>query len=111
VVAGALISIALNPLVFRAGGAAAALAAGALGLARRLAARDDPLAELPMTTEKSTCRARWCWWATAASAASPRRCGAGRLPFVVAEQNRELVEQLRARGVPAVFGDAASPRC
>ena len=29
--------------------------------------------------------------------------------FVVAEQNRELVEQLRRRGVPAVAGDAAEP--
>jgi CPA2 family monovalent cation:H+ antiporter-2 len=31
------------------------------------------------------------------------------VPFVVAEQNRELVEQLRADGVPAVSGDAALP--
>jgi monovalent cation:H+ antiporter-2, CPA2 family len=31
------------------------------------------------------------------------------VPFVVAEQNRELVEALRARGIPAVFGDAAEP--
>ena len=29
------------------------------------------------------------------------------VPFVVAEQNRELVEGLRARGVPAVSGDAS----
>ncbi len=31
------------------------------------------------------------------------------VPFVVAEQNRELVEQLRERGVPAVSGDASDP--
>lgn len=31
------------------------------------------------------------------------------LPFVVAEQNRELVEQLRDGGVPAVLGDASNP--
>ena len=30
-------------------------------------------------------------------------------PLVVAEQNRERVESLRARGVPAVSGDAAEP--
>jgi CPA2 family monovalent cation:H+ antiporter-2 len=30
-----------------------------------------------------------------------------RLPYVVAEQNRELVEGLRARTVPAVSGDAS----
>jgi len=31
------------------------------------------------------------------------------LPFVVAEQNRELVEKLRAEGMAAVWGDAADP--
>ena len=29
--------------------------------------------------------------------------------YVVAEQNRELVEKLRARNIPAVCGDAADP--
>jgi CPA2 family monovalent cation:H+ antiporter-2 len=31
------------------------------------------------------------------------------IPFVVAEQNRERVEELRKRGIPAVSGDAADP--
>lgn len=31
------------------------------------------------------------------------------IPFVVAEQNRELVEKLRQAGVAAVWGDAADP--
>ena len=31
------------------------------------------------------------------------------MPFVVAEQNRERVEQLRAKNIPAVFGDATEP--
>lgn len=31
------------------------------------------------------------------------------IPYVVAEQNRELVEQLRAKQVPAVSGNAADP--
>jgi len=31
------------------------------------------------------------------------------VPYVVAEQNRELVEDLRRRGIPAVRGDAAEP--
>jgi CPA2 family monovalent cation:H+ antiporter-2 len=31
------------------------------------------------------------------------------VPYVVAEQNRERVAALRARGVPAVSGDAADP--
>jgi CPA2 family monovalent cation:H+ antiporter-2 len=31
------------------------------------------------------------------------------IPYVVAEQNRELVEKLREAGVAAVWGDAADP--
>jgi CPA2 family monovalent cation:H+ antiporter-2 len=31
------------------------------------------------------------------------------IPYVVAEQNRELVEKLREAGIPAVWGDAADP--
>ena len=31
------------------------------------------------------------------------------MPIVVAEQNREIVERLRARGIPAVSGDASEP--
>ena len=31
------------------------------------------------------------------------------IPFVVAEQNREMVENLRKKGVPAVCGNAAEP--
>jgi CPA2 family monovalent cation:H+ antiporter-2 len=31
------------------------------------------------------------------------------IPFVVAEQNRELVEILRERNIPAVSGDASDP--
>jgi CPA2 family monovalent cation:H+ antiporter-2 len=31
------------------------------------------------------------------------------IPFVVAEQNRELVERLRERHIPAVSGDASDP--
>jgi CPA2 family monovalent cation:H+ antiporter-2 len=32
-----------------------------------------------------------------------------KIPFVVAEQNRELVETLRKAGVAAVYGDASEP--
>jgi CPA2 family monovalent cation:H+ antiporter-2 len=31
------------------------------------------------------------------------------IPFVVAEENREIVEKLRESGVPAVSGDASEP--
>ena len=31
------------------------------------------------------------------------------IPYIVAEKDRARVEQLRAEGVPAVYGDAAEP--
>jgi len=31
------------------------------------------------------------------------------IPFVVAEENREIVEKLRAKDIPAVSGDASDP--
>ena len=34
---------------------------------------------------------------------------ADQVPFVVAEENREFVETLRERGIPAVWGDATEP--
>ena len=38
-----------------------------------------------------------------------RHAGANGIPLVIAEQNRELVEELRRRQVPAVSGDASDP--
>lgn len=39
---------------------------------------------------------------------SPTPCSHG-VPHVVAEQDRERVEQLRRRGIAAVYGDASEP--
>ena len=51
-----------------------------------------------------------CWSATAGSvAASARRWPRSGIHFVVADRNREIVEDLRARGVHAVSGDASDP--
>ena len=38
-----------------------------------------------------------------------RLCAARDVPFIVVEQNRERVEALREKGVPAVCGDATTP--
>lgn len=110
VVAGALISIALNPLVFRAIEPLQRLLLARSQMARNLAARDDPLAELPMSTDPK-------YLARQVVLVGYGRVGrkladalaAHNIPFVVADQNREVVERLRAVGVPAVYGDAAQP--
>jgi CPA2 family monovalent cation:H+ antiporter-2 len=53
---------------------------------------------------------RWYWWATGGSGAVLRgRWPNTAFPYVIAEQNRELVEALRKQGVAAVSGNAAEP--
>ena len=109
VLAGALLSIALNPLVFSAIDPLLRWLSSQSRLARDLARRDDPLAELPTSTEPR-------YLANQVVLVGHGRVGekiaqalrAEGLPFVVAEENRELVERLRAQGQAAVFGDASS---
>ncbi len=110
IVAGALFSIALNPLVFSLVEPASRWMRARSALARRLDERDDPLAELPLHTEQK-------YLARQVVLVGHGRVGrhiAGALrvagvPVVVAERNRERVEELRAQGLPAVSGDAAEP--
>lgn len=110
VVAGALISIALNTLVFHAIDPLQRWLLARSEFARRLAARDDPLAELPMTTDPKYLSRQvvLVGYGRVGRRLAESLAQAG-VPFVVAEQNRELVEELRGRGIPAVFGDAVQP--
>ena len=107
ILAGALISIALNPVVF---GLAVRLQHWLERhplLSARLEPPANPLAELPLSTE-----ARYLanqvvlvgWGRVGKHIATDLQ--ARGVPFVVAESNREFVEALRAGGVPAVWGDA-----
>jgi CPA2 family monovalent cation:H+ antiporter-2 len=110
VLAGALISIALNSLLFGAVDPVQAWLRKRSALARRLEQRDDPLAELPTSTDPSSLAGQVVLVGHGRVgrqiAQSLRAAG---VPYVVAEQNREIVEALRAQGVPAVSGDAADP--
>jgi len=110
VLAGALISIALNPVVFRTGVAAQRWLERHPRIAARIEPPDNPLAELPMSTD-----ARYLanqvvlvgWGRVGKHIAGALQ--AKGVPFVVAESNREFVETLRAAGTPAVWGDATEP--
>jgi len=110
VVAGALISIALNPLCFRFSGPIGRW----LGTRRFWAGwRDhapDPLAELPMSTETKYLSKQvvLVGYGRVGKRIAAELTAVG-IPFVVAEENREAVEQLRAQGIPAVFGNATEP--
>jgi len=108
--AGAIMSIATNPLWFTLIAPLEKWLSEHSSFARGLALREDPLAELPMSTE-----ARFL--SNQVVLVGFGRIGrriaaeltANAIPFVVAEHNRELVEKLRAEGMAAVWGDAAEP--
>lgn len=110
VLAGALISIALNPFTFAAVKPVRSWVLGRSKLARRLERRVDPFAELPMSTESKYLAGQVVLVGYGrigrriAQALSERG-----IPYVIAEQNRELVEALRKQGVAAVSGNAAEP--
>ncbi len=110
VLAGALISIALNSALFSLVEPARRWVLARSALARRLEARDDPLAELPQSTSAALLRGQVVLVGYGrvgkriAAALAERH-----IPFVVAEQNRELVESLRKSGLSAVSGDAQTP--
>ena len=110
VLAGALISIATNPLWFSLIAPLQKWLHAHSNFARGLESRDDPLAELPMTTEaKYLSRQVVLVGYGRVGRRIAAELQAHDIPFVVAEQNRELVEKLRAAGGVAVWGDAADP--
>ncbi len=110
VLAGALISIALNPLVFATIKPLSNWVINKSDVARRLSERMDPYSELPMSTERKFLEGQVV---LVGYGRVGRRIAqaltASMIPFVVAEQNREVVEKLRKQGQPAVSGNAADP--
>lgn len=110
ILAGAVISIALNPLLFLAIEPLQNWLKPRSKLARKLAQWEDPLAELPMTVpqENLTGHVVLVGYGRLGSSIADALVARG-IPVVVAERNRESVEQLRARGIPSVAGDATEP--
>lgn len=110
ILAGAIISIAVNPLMFSLAAPLESWLRAKPGLVRKLERPADPLAELPMETAREKLSGQVV---LVGFGRVGRRIaddlGARGVHFVVAEQNRELVEQLRGRGIPAVAGNAAEP--
>jgi CPA2 family monovalent cation:H+ antiporter-2 len=110
ILAGAIISIAVNPLLFKAIEPAQAWIRSRSKLAQALERPDDPLAALPMTTDLKRLTGHVV---IVGYGRVGRRIGealtAHGIPIVVAEQNREIVERLRSKGIAAVSGDASDP--
>jgi CPA2 family monovalent cation:H+ antiporter-2 len=108
VLAGALISIALNQLVFKSVEPLQKWILAKSPLARKLEARDDPTAELPASTdEKYLSRQVVLVGYGRVGRRIASALTANNIPYVVVEQNREAVERLRTEGIMAVSGDAS----
>jgi CPA2 family monovalent cation:H+ antiporter-2 len=110
VLAGALISIALNPFVFAGIAPFQRWILVRSALARRLEQREDPYAELPVTTEDKYLQRQVVLVGYGRVGRRIAQALEARgIPYVVAEQNRELVEDLRRQGMIAVSGNATDP--
>jgi CPA2 family monovalent cation:H+ antiporter-2 len=107
ILAGALLSIALNPLLFAMVSPLNTWVLKRSALARKLDSRADPFSELPMDTDRKYLENQVV---LVGYGRVGRRIAAGlsaqNIPFVVADKNHDRVEHLRQQGIPAVFGDA-----
>lgn len=110
ILAGAIISMTLNPLIFFAMEPLQRWVRARSQLARFLEQTDDPLATLPMTftSDELTGHVVLVGYGRVG-----RRVGRAlrerSIRYVVVETSRDLVESLRAIGKPAVAGDAVEP--
>jgi CPA2 family monovalent cation:H+ antiporter-2 len=110
ILAGSLIAIALNPLVFHAVEPLQRWIRSRSRLAQFLERPGDPLAMLPMTftSEMLTGHVVLVGYGRVG-----RRIGKvmrdNGIRYVVIEDSRDIVETMRKRGFPAVYGDAADP--
>lgn len=111
ILAGALASIALNSVMFASLEPLQRWAKKHSAFARQLEMNADPLAVLPMNTSEAFLSGHIV---LVGYGRVGRRIAAildeQQIPYVVADSNREIVEQLRAKNIPAVCGDAADPK-
>ncbi|NCT82609.1 MAG: sodium:proton antiporter [Comamonadaceae bacterium] len=106
VVAGAIVSIALNPLWFSSIEPIRRFVLARSAWARQLEARDDPLAELPADTPHSALAGQIVLVGHG-TLGTALRAELGTRPLVVIDRDRDVVEKLRAAGQAAVLGEAS----
>ena len=110
VLAASFISVAANSAIFAAVEPLQRWIRRRSPLARRLELRDDPLAQLPMSTDEAYLSNQIV---LVGYGRVGRRIGQALrehgIPHVVVEQNREIVDALRKEGYAAVSGDASTP--
>ena len=110
ILAGAIISIAINPLLFSLITPFKKWVLGFSELAHHFEKRTDPFSELPISTERKFLEGQVVL--VGYGRVGKRIAKAltdNNIPFVVAEENREIVESLRKNGFAAVSGNASEP--
>jgi monovalent cation:H+ antiporter-2, CPA2 family len=110
ILAGAILSIAFNPLVFHGIEPVQRWIRSRSKLARLVERPHDPLAELPtsVSSEELTGHVVLVGYGRVGRRIGETLAERG-VRFVVAEENRETVEELREQGLHAVSGDASEP--
>ncbi len=110
ILAGALISMAINPLIFKLIFPVHAWIKAHPKITKPFVRANDPLAELPIDTHNEYLAGQLVM------------VGYGRvgrrvaqllsqhaIPYVVVDENREIIERLRSTGIAAVYGEASEP--
>ena len=110
ILAGAIISIAVNPLVFHAIEPLQVWIRAKSKRAQLFERSEDPLATLPMSVDLNRLSGHVV---LVGYGRVGRRIGAELaaqgISFVLAEENREIIEAAREKGIAAVSGDATEP--
>ncbi len=110
ILAGALISMAINPMIFSLIKPLQTWLLRVSELARHYEKNTGLFSELPMTTEAKYLAGQVVLVGYGRVGKKIAKVLSDKnIPFVVAEQNRELVENLRKKGIPAVSGNASEP--
>ena len=108
IVAGALISITLNPLVLRSIDPIEARLRASPAVANLLRRRAGSLGTIDAATQEGLrLHAIVCGYGRVGRMIGPALERRG-FRYVVITQQRDEVDRLRARGIPAIFGDAAN---
>jgi CPA2 family monovalent cation:H+ antiporter-2 len=110
VVAGALLTITLNPFVFRAVAPLGRWLRERAGLAAALERPAGPLAELPPGVDEALLHDHVVLVGHG-RVGGPLAVELARhgVPYVIVEQSRETAERLRGEGLPVIYGDATRP--
>jgi len=110
ILAGAILSITLNPFAFRTAGAAERLVRRSPTLARWFERPAGDLAGLPPGVAEDEMRDHVVLVGHGRVGAPVAEALAHQgIPYLVVEQNREEAAALRRRGLPVIYGDATRP--